>query len=63
LRVSCHVWWEDTQRSGRERVDLLAAYREAGMERVQALIRSSAESDEALESFAEDCRAAGAELG
>jgi F420-dependent oxidoreductase-like protein len=62
LRVSCHIFWEDMQRSGRERVDLLAAYRDAGMERMQTLIRASAESDEALESFAEDCRAAGAAL-
>jgi F420-dependent oxidoreductase-like protein len=63
LAVSCHIWWEHARRSGRERVDLMAAYRDVGSSRVQTLIRSSAESDEALESFAEDCRAAGAELG
>ena len=62
LPVSCHIWWEDARTAGQERVDRLAAYREAGMVRVQALVRASAESDEALESFAADCRAAGADL-
>ena len=62
LRVSCHIWWQDTQTAGQERVDLLAAYREVGMVRVQTLVRAAADSDEALESFAADCRAAGAQL-
>jgi hypothetical protein len=30
---------------------------------VMTLLREAAASDEALEAFAEDCRAAGAELG
>ncbi len=63
LPVSCHIWWENARSAGQERIDLLAAYREAGMARVQTLVRASADSDEVLESFADDCRAAGAELG
>jgi F420-dependent oxidoreductase-like protein len=62
LRVSCHIWWEDTRRRGPSRVALLRAYREAGMARVQTLVRAAADSDEALESFAADCRAAEIEL-
>jgi alkanesulfonate monooxygenase SsuD/methylene tetrahydromethanopterin reductase-like flavin-dependent oxidoreductase (luciferase family) len=62
LRVSCHIWWGHAEAPGRRRVDALTAYRETGIERIQALLRASADSDEALESFAEDCRAAGVEL-
>jgi F420-dependent oxidoreductase-like protein len=62
LRVSCHVFWEHAAEPGGRRVDLLTAYREAGMSRVQTLLQAAARSDEALESFAADCRAAGATL-
>ena len=62
LPVSCHIWWEDARKGGQKRVDLLGAYGEAGMVRVQTLVRASADSDEALESLAADCRAAGATL-
>jgi hypothetical protein len=40
----------------------LAGYRELGVSRVMTLGRDCADSDEALESFAQDCRAAGADL-
>jgi hypothetical protein len=43
-------------------VALLRAYRETGVARVQTLVRAAADSDEALESFAADCRAAEVEL-
>ena len=38
------------------------AYREAGVSRVMGLVRASAATDEALESLAEDARAAGVDL-
>jgi alkanesulfonate monooxygenase SsuD/methylene tetrahydromethanopterin reductase-like flavin-dependent oxidoreductase (luciferase family) len=62
LKVSVHVWRELIAREGAERVDTLAGYRDAGVDRIQTLIRASATSDEALASFAEDVRAAGAVL-
>jgi F420-dependent oxidoreductase-like protein len=62
LSVSAHVWWESLQNSGNERAELIAAYRELGVSRVIALIRDSADSNEALVAWAEDCRAGGATL-
>lgn len=62
LSVSGHVWWESIDRPGQQRVDMLAAYRELGMSRIIGLVRSSAQSDEALPAWAEDARAAGCEL-
>lgn len=62
LSVSGHVWWESGDRPGQQRVDMLAAYRELGMSRIIGLVRSSAQSDEALPAWAEDARAAGCEL-
>ena len=62
LALSVHAWAGHMKSGGQERVDRLAGYREVGVDRVQALILSSADTDEALESFAEDSRAAGAEL-
>ncbi|HUP82876.1 MAG TPA: TIGR03560 family F420-dependent LLM class oxidoreductase [Candidatus Limnocylindria bacterium] len=62
LTVSVHVWWEQLVGSGAERQEMLAGYRELGVSRVIALIRDTADSDEALATWAEDCRAAGAEL-
>jgi F420-dependent oxidoreductase-like protein len=63
LNVSVHVWWEslDTP-TGQQRVDLVGAYRELGVSRIIGMIRASAESNEALASWAEDCRAGGASL-
>ena len=62
LTVSAHIWWERLPGPGRERQDLVAAYRDLGVSRIMTLVRDAAESDEALALFAEDCRAAGAEL-
>jgi F420-dependent oxidoreductase-like protein len=62
LAVSCHIWWGDAKATARQRVDLLSAYRDTGIVRVQALVRDAADSDEALESLAADARKAGAEL-
>ena len=62
LRVSVHVWWESLAEPGQPRVDQLAAYADRGVSRVIALVRSSVDSDEALAQFADDARAAGADL-
>jgi F420-dependent oxidoreductase-like protein len=62
LRVSVHMWGEHLVQTGPPRVDLLAGYRELGVSRVMGLDRRIAGSDEALESLAEDARAAGAEM-
>jgi F420-dependent oxidoreductase-like protein len=62
LAVSCHIWWGSAERAGRQRVDLLGAYRDSGIARIQALVQGSADSDEALESLAADCRTAGVDL-
>jgi F420-dependent oxidoreductase-like protein len=62
LPVSLHIFAQRLVPEGEQRVELLAAYRDLGLVRVSGLVQASAESDEALESFAADCRAAGAEL-
>ncbi|HVM29419.1 MAG TPA: TIGR03560 family F420-dependent LLM class oxidoreductase [Candidatus Limnocylindrales bacterium] len=62
LAVSVHVWWEKLRDAGQSRIDLLAAYRELGVSRVIALIRDSADSDEALAAWADDARAADVEM-
>ena len=62
LPVSVHLWHEALAPEGRARQDLLAAYREAGVSRVQTLLPESVTSDDALASFAADARASGAEL-
>jgi len=62
LRISAHVWWESLVDAGHQRADLVAAYRELGVDRLIALIRDSAEGDEALAAWAADVRAGGAEL-
>jgi F420-dependent oxidoreductase-like protein len=63
LRISAHIWRDDAQTAGQARIDKLAGFRDAGVARVQTLIAACVDTDEALESFAEDCRAAGATLG
>ncbi len=47
---------------GAPRVALLRAYADAGVDRVMTMVRASAADDGALERFAADCVAAGAEL-
>jgi F420-dependent oxidoreductase-like protein len=63
LPVSVHLWNEMIAETGAARIDLLAAYRELGVSRVMGLVRACAGTDEALESFVEDARAAGVEFG
>ena len=62
LPVSVHVWWEQLLEAGAARAEMVAGYRELGVSRVIALVRDSADTDEALERWAADARAGGAEL-
>jgi F420-dependent oxidoreductase-like protein len=62
LAISVHIWAETATIAGQQRVDLLAGYREAGVDRVMGLDKGSVTSDQALEAFAEDARNAGVEL-
>ena len=63
LAVSVHVWKERFGIGGAARTDLLGAYRDAGISRVMGLDDATTTTDDALESLAEDARAAGVELG
>jgi F420-dependent oxidoreductase-like protein len=62
LRVSVNIGREASAIEGPARVDLLGGYRDAGADRVMTLVTASASDDGALERFAADCVAAGAEL-
>ena len=62
LSVSVHMWAQHVAESGQARVELLEAYKSLGVSRVMAILRDVAASDEALESFVEDCKAAGVEM-
>ena len=62
LAVSVHVWKERFGIGGTARVDLLGAYRDAGVSRVMGLDDATTTTDDALESLADDARAAGVEL-
>lgn len=62
LRVSVHLMREPLRPTGAPRIDLLAAYRDLGVSRVMGLNLDTARTDEALESLAEDARAAGLEI-
>jgi F420-dependent oxidoreductase-like protein len=62
LPVSVHMWEQHVSEPGPERVARLAGYAELGVSRVMAILRASVDGDEALEAFADDARAAGAEL-
>jgi len=48
--------------AGQVRIDMLGAYRDLGLARVQGLLQASTTSDEPLDSLAEDARAAGLPL-
>ncbi len=63
LRLSVNIWPWRLGHEGRPRVELLAAYREVGLDRAMTFIPATADRDDALESFARDAREAGAELG
>ncbi len=62
LRISVHIWAEHVPDGGPRRVEELSRFRELGVHRVMQLLQASATSDEALERYAEDARAAGASL-
>ena len=62
LRLSCLAPRVRADTAGKERRELLASYRAAGLHRVMLMLRSSVHGDEALERLAEDATAAGAEL-
>jgi F420-dependent oxidoreductase-like protein len=62
LPVSVHMWQQHVSEPGPERVARLAAYAELGVARVMTILRASVHGDEALEAFADDVRAAGAEM-
>jgi F420-dependent oxidoreductase-like protein len=62
LRLSVNISRYVLQDAGASRVELLAAYREAGVDRVMGLIQESALSDEPLESLAADALTAGCTL-
>jgi F420-dependent oxidoreductase-like protein len=63
LRLSLNIARDDLAPEGSPRVELLAAHREAGLDRVMGMIRSAATDDEALDRFAQDARAAGCAIG
>jgi alkanesulfonate monooxygenase SsuD/methylene tetrahydromethanopterin reductase-like flavin-dependent oxidoreductase (luciferase family) len=62
LSVSVHVWWESLVGSGQQRVDMVGEYARAGISRVIGMVRDAVDSDDALAHWADDARAAGAEL-
>ena len=62
LAISVHVWKDTFSIPGQQRVDLLAGYRETGVDRVMGLDVGTATSDEALDALADEARAAGVEL-
>lgn len=63
LRLSVNIGREASAIEGAPRVDLLRRYADAGVDRAMTLVRACATDDGALERFAEDCVAAGADLG
>jgi F420-dependent oxidoreductase-like protein len=62
LALSDNIWSELFGGSRSERVDVLGRYAELPMTRLMSFMKETATSDETLEAFAEDCRAAGLEL-
>jgi F420-dependent oxidoreductase-like protein len=62
LRLSVNIGRPQSAPEGAPRVDLLRRYADAGVSRVMTLVRACADDEGALERFAEDCVAAGAEL-
>lgn len=62
LRFSVYVGDEDVRHAGQARVDLIGAYRDAGLDRIVCFPAKYDPSVEAQAAFADDCRAAGVEL-
>lgn len=59
LRVSVHVWTEDSAVEGSKRVELLRGYQELGVSRVMTLLQASADSDGPVKRLVDDAMAAG----
>jgi F420-dependent oxidoreductase-like protein len=62
LSISVNIWRDNLPPTGSQRRDLLAGYKDVGVNRVQTLVKACVDTDQALIDFAADCRAAGAEL-
>ena len=62
LAVSIYGWWDKLGSSGAARTAHLAALADLGVKRLMTLVRESADTDEALESLAADCLAAGVSM-
>jgi F420-dependent oxidoreductase-like protein len=62
LRISVNISRYVLSDAGPSRVELLASYRDVGVNRVMGLLQESAVSDEPLESLASDAKAAGCVL-
>jgi F420-dependent oxidoreductase-like protein len=62
LRFSAYVLDEDVRRAGQARVDLIGAFRDAGLDRIVCFPTKYAPTVEAQAAFAEDCLAAGVTL-
>ena len=62
LRLSVNVSRFDFAEAGSRRVELLAGYRDAGVDRVMGLLQSTATDDAALDRLADDARDAGCDL-
>jgi alkanesulfonate monooxygenase SsuD/methylene tetrahydromethanopterin reductase-like flavin-dependent oxidoreductase (luciferase family) len=60
LRVSALIWWRGV--SGQPRIEGLQRLSGAGLACVHSDFADAVDSDEPIQSFAEDCRAAGVEL-
>jgi F420-dependent oxidoreductase-like protein len=63
LRFSVYARDEDMRDAGAARVDLLRRYRKIGLDRLVAFPTRWSPTTEAQAAFADDCRAAGIELG
>ncbi len=63
LRLSVNIGRDASEVEGAPRVALLRGYADAGVDRVMTLVRSCAADEGALGRFAEDCAAAGCEVG
>ncbi len=62
LRLSVNIGRPQSEPEGRPRIELLRQYAGEGVDRVMTMLSASAADEAALERFAEDCAAAGAEL-
>lgn len=59
LAVSVHVWWEHLPPAGAQRRAVLAAYRDAGIDRIQTLARGAVLDDQWLSALAADAEIPG----